>query len=235
MGRELILRSLERHRQVLALCLILLGTATAAFSKDWTFLYKKDGIEVFTDDGMPPTYRAEGVLDVDIVDIIAVFSDVPRRTEWVRYLGESRVITENHVDKVWVYSRYRLPWPANDRDSLIETRYTKDFKTGELTVRFNTIEVNGEPPRKGIVRVPKADGTLSLKVLGPGKTFVRYEVNLDQGGWLPLWICNHFIRDAPLQMLQAMRRRIIEKKEFYRGFRDSEWALWHGQIPPVPA
>ena len=211
--------------------LILLLTATAAYSKDWTFLYRKDGIEVYSDNASPPTYRAEGTLDVDIVDIIAVFSDVPRRVEWVRYLGESRVILDNHVDRVLVYSRYLLPWPASDRDSLIETTYAKDYRTSELTVRFHSIELKDEPPRKGIIRVPKADGALTLKVLDRGKTQVRYEVNLDQGGRLPQWICNLFIRDAPMQMLQAMRRRVIEKQFLYRDFRDSEMSLWHAHTP----
>lgn len=214
----------------LVLHLILLGAAATGFSKDWKFLYKKDEIEVFTDGATPPAYKAEGVLDVDIVDIIAVFSDVPRRTEWVKYLGESKVISDNHADRVVVYSRYLLPWPASDRDSLIETRYTKDFKNHELTVRFNSIAAEGVPPKKGVIRIPNADGVLNLKALEPGRTLVRYEVKLDQGGWLPQWICNLFIRDAPIEMLQAMKRRIAGNRSLYKEFRVSESPFWHASV-----
>jgi len=165
------------------------------------------------------------------VDILAVFCDVPRRTEWVRNLGESRVIQDNHVDRVLVYSRYNLPWPASDRDSLIETRYTNDYQNSSVTVRFNTVEMAGEPSPRGVIRIPEVTGVLHLKILAKGKTAVRYEVNLDAGGWLPLWICNFFVQDAPMQMLQAMKRRIVEKKDLYRDFRDAQLRLWHAERP----
>ncbi len=201
--------------------------ASTAFAEHWTFLYREDGIEVFSNGASLPTYKAEGILAADVVDIIAVFSDVPRRTEWVRHLVESRVVLDNHVDRVVVYSRYHLPGPASDRDSLIETKYRKDYKNGEVTIHFKTIEAAGEPPRKGIIRIPKADGVLYMKVLDEGKTFVRYEVTLDSGGWLPQWICNFFVRDAPMEMLQAMKRRIVEKKFLYTDSRDAQMRLWH--------
>ena len=209
------------------LSLLLLFSATTAFAENWTFLYRAADLEVFSNGASPPTLKAQGVLAVDVVDIIAILSDVPRRTEWVRNLRESRIILDNQADHVLIYSRYHLPWPANDRDSLIETKYTKDYKNGEITIRFNAIEVAGEPPRKDAIRIPTVDGVLHLKILDEGKTFVRYEVKLDPGGWLPQWICNFFVRDAPMEMLQAMKRRIVEKKELYKDFTDAQMRLWH--------
>ncbi len=193
----------------------------------WTFLYKADGLEVFSNGASPPTFKAEGILAVDVVDILAVFADVPRRTEWIRNLGESRIVRDNHVDRVLIYSRYQLPWPASDRDSLIETKYSNDYQNGEAVIRFKTVEAAGEPPRNNVIRIPKADGVLRLKVLGAGKTFVRYEVNLDPGGRLPQWICNFFVRDAPIEMLQAMKRRIMDKRYLYRDFKDAQMRRWH--------
>lgn len=109
------------HACFLTLLLVLSASAaTAAPAKNWSFLYKADNIEVSTDCASPPTFKAEGILNVDIVDIYAILGDVPRRTEWVRYLSESRVIRDNQVDRVLVYNRYHLPWPASDRDSLID-------------------------------------------------------------------------------------------------------------------
>ena len=207
--------------------LLLLCASATAFAQNWTFLYKADGIEVFTDGASPPTFKAEGILDVDVVDILAVFCDVPRRTEWVRNLGESRVIQDNHFDRALIYSRYNLPWPASDRDSLIETNYTNDYRNGEVTIQFHAVATEGEPPIKGVIRIPKVTGVLHLKILAKGTTAVRYEVNLDAGGWLPIWICNFFIRDAPIQMLRAMKQRISETKSLYREFKDAQIRLWH--------
>jgi len=70
---------------------------------------------------------------------------------------------------------------------------------------------------------------LRLKVLGAGKTYVRYEVNLDPGGWLPQWTCNFCVRDAPIAMLQGMKRRITENKFLNKEFKDAQTRLWHAQ------
>ncbi len=94
-------------------------------------------------------------------------------------------------------------------------------------IRFKAIEGADERPRKNVIRIPTADGFLQLKVLGENRTFVRYEVQLDPGGWLPQWICNFFVRDAPMDMLRAMQRRIAEKKDLNRDFRETQRKLWH--------
>lgn len=220
--------------RLLAASLFLLFPAATAVAETWSFLYKADGIEVFSNEASPPTFKALGILAVDVVDIFAVFADVPRRTEWVRNLSESRVIRDNHVDRVAVYSRYHLPWPASDRDSSIETNCANDYKNGEATIRFHTITVAGEPPRKDVIRIPKVDGALYLKILGEGKTMVRYEVNLDPGGWLPQWICNFFVRDAPMNILEDMKRRIMEQKTQYKDFKAAQTRLWRANQSPKP-
>ena len=82
--------------------ILLLFAATTAFAENWTFLYREAGIEVYASGASPPTYKAQGNLDVDVVDILAVFSDIPRRSEWVRNLEESRAVFDNHEDRVLV-------------------------------------------------------------------------------------------------------------------------------------
>ena len=226
---RIIQRGAAKAVRASALASFLLFSAITAFAEHWTFLYRTDGIEVSSNDASPPTFKAEGILAADVVDILTVFADVPRRIQWVRYLDESRIILDNHVDRVLVYNRYHLPWPASDRDSLIETKYLIDYEGGEATIRFNSVEHPGEPPKSNVIRIPRANGVLRLKVLGAGKTYVRYEVNLDPGGWLPQWTCNFCIRDAPITMLQAMKRRITDVEILNREFRDAQMRLWHGE------
>lgn len=204
---------------------------SAPVAAPWIQLNNVDGIAAYSDGASPPTFRAEGILHADIVDVIAIFSDVPRRVEWVAHLKESRVIRDNGADHVVVYSRYHLPWPASDRDSVLATSYAKNFSTRELTMQFKAIDAPDVPPREGVIRLPQVDGILYLKALKEGATMVRYEVKLDHGGWLPAWICNYFVRDAPAELLRALRRRIAETRSLYQGFRETERHLWHGAAP----
>jgi len=212
---------------LLLLLISALPAAPIARAEEWKFLYKEEAIEVWSNGKSPPTFRAEGDLDVDLVDILAVFADIPRRAEWVRSLAESRVIFDNHDDRFVVYSRYDLPWPTSDRDSIIESKLIKDYEKQELTINFAAIEVSGEKPLAGVIRLRHADGSLFLRSLAVDRTHVRYELTLDPEGWLPQWVCNYFTQDAPIEMLKRMRIRIRETQELYKDFRAEQSRLWH--------
>ena len=60
--------------------LCLLSKANAA-GIDWTFMYQRDDIKVFSGQGSPRAYKAEGYFDANILELLAVLADVPRRVE----------------------------------------------------------------------------------------------------------------------------------------------------------
>jgi len=207
------------HAAKLTFCLCFF-LSSRAYAVSWHFLYNQDDIQVFSDLQDPPRFKAEGTIEADVLELLAVLSDVARRPEWVRGLNIAVVIAGDPEDKVLIYSRYSLPWPAADRDSLIESVISKDLSNGELSIAFKAIEDDRMKPVGGVVRVPIADGLIVLKKTSEQKVFIKYEMRTDPGGNLPKWITRYFSKDAPINTLTALRQQIIRTKGQYQEFID---------------
>lgn len=184
----------------------------------WTFLYEQGDVKVYTDGQSPRSLKAEGQIDAELTELLAVLADVPRRTEWVKSLAEARVIAGDPEEHVWMYSRYDFPWPVQDRDSVLESTVLKDYKTGEVTITFKSVVDARTPVVEGVVRVPVADGTIYLKRASEGKVFVRYVIKSDPGGALPEWVTNYFTKDVPLNTLTALQTQVVKTRGLYEDF-----------------
>lgn len=210
----------------LAMIFLACGLSAAASAETWTFLYQKDDIKVYGDDSMPRSFRAEGTFAADMFELLAVFADVPRRTEWIKGLTEARVIAGDTESLVRIYSRYDLPWPAADRDSVIESVIEKNFEAGEVVVAFTGVEDERAPRINGVVRTPVTEGRISIRNSGDNQVFVRYQLKLDSGGALPKWIVNQFTKNVPINTLTALKAQVEKTRGQYRDFILRQKGQW---------
>jgi len=207
----------------LALCFSL---AAQARPTEWVFLYEKAGFRAYEHKGPPLAYKAEGILDLPLPEVAAVLVDIPRQKEWVHRLAESRVLEGNPLSRSVIYSRYTLPWPATDRDAVIESTVAENIKRAEVHVRFQNSTSPSAPVRRNCIRVPLSEGAFSIRDTGQGTVFVSYSISLDPGGWLPDWIVSVFVQDAPLSTLQAFRAQVIKTRGQYSDFIAAQKARW---------
>ena len=202
----------------LILALLPIASAPVEGADSWTLLYQEEGIIVFEDGGNPPSYKAEGTLAADQFELLAVLADIPRRTEWVNQLVETRAVEGDPESEVLMYSRFNLPWPVADRDSTIRSKINVDYERREVRVRFHTVEKASLPPKDGIVRVPLAKGEFFIKAKEPQSVFVRYQLTMDPGGWLPEWVAKMFVKEAPVRTLRALAKQVEQTRGQYRDF-----------------
>jgi hypothetical protein len=193
---------------------------------EWTFLYEKAGFRAYEHKGSPLAYKAEGTVDVPLAEVAAVLVDIPRQKEWVHRLAESRTLEGDPLARSVIYSRYSLPWPAKDRDAVIESVVEEDVQQAEVRVRFWNTTVSAAPLRPNCLRVPLSEGTFTLRDTGRGSVLVSYTIRLDPGGWLPDWIVRLFVRDAPLATLQAFQAQVLRTRGQYRDFIAAQKARW---------
>ena len=62
-------------------------------------------------------------------------------------------------------------------------------------------------------------GKLGFRRLGGKKVEMTYELILDPGGYIPAWIANILLRDAPYFTLERLRR-IVSKPEYQNHYYD---------------
>ena len=212
------MRSLPPLKTGILAAFLLVHSALDAAPPGWKFLYEKDGFKAFEHRGAPVAYRAEGTVDVDILELAAVLVDIPRRTEWVSHLVENRLLEGDPQGHQVVYSRYRLPWPVKDRDAVIESTVEMDEKRGWVHVQFWNVRSVAAPEHRGCLRVPLSEGDFTLEDTGHGSVQVTYTVRLDPGGWLPDWVVRIFVRDAPAATLRNFKVQVLKTRGQYENF-----------------
>ena len=199
------------------LLLFLACGAAMGAPGDWVFLYERDGIRAYQRPGSPMTYRAEIALDVPILDVAAVLSDLPRQKEWVDHLVDNRVVEGDPFGHYVLYSRFHLPWPAADREAVTDNQIQILPKEGRVRVRYQALPAAPIPVARGCVRVPRSEGEFLLVETGPGSVHISYTLCLDPGGRLPEWLVRLFVQNAPLSTLRAMRAQILRTRGEYAG------------------
>jgi len=212
------MRRLSPLKAAILAAFLLVNSAVDAAPPGWRFLYERDGFEAFEYQGTPVAYRAEGTVDVDILELAAVLVDIPRRTEWVSHLVENRLLEGDPQGHQVVYSRYALPWPIKDRDAVVESSVELDETRGWVHVQFWNVRSAAAPERRDCLRVPLSEGDFTLEDTGHGAVKVTYTVRLDPGGWLPDWVVRVFVRDAPAVTLRAFKAQVLKTRGQYEDF-----------------
>lgn len=181
-------------------------------------IYAEDGITVYVrdvDGQKLPTFRGEGVLPGSILDVLAVFKDGARHTDWMHSCKESVIIKRISELEALVYNRTGAPWPISDRDAIVHAKLTYDVEKREAWNHFKTVETPLRPPVDGVVRMPLIDGFYHLLFIDPDHTAIVYQVTADPGGWIPTWLAKMATKRLPYRTIKALRDQVRKTRGSY--------------------
>jgi hypothetical protein len=209
----------------------------------WQFVKQADGIvvdrRVVTGSNLKE-FRGRGTINAPVSAILAVFSDVPRATEWMDSCNGSHMVADLGDREKVVYNRTHAPWPVSDRDAVLHNTVTVDEHERMLRLDFYNVTDAKEPPVKGVVRMPFLRGHWTLWPSADGTTTrVEYQVHANPGGRLPDWIVNYVSRDLPHQTIEGLRKQVARRS--YPDFERLARAklpydfLWPAKLAQKPA
>lgn len=205
--------------RIVVLLSLAVAAPQAASAADWEFLYETDGIKVHRDrTSSAPHYSAEGLINGNIFDVLAVVADLENRAQWMKDLASTAVVEGDFASTAVLYERYDFPWPAADRDTVTKSIATVDYVKAEVSVHyFNTTHPN-HPEASGLVRMPKVDGNIVFRYHSDEQTYTKQEITLDVGGDLPDWLVWWVSRNMPVDTLVGLEKRVKETKGQYQSF-----------------
>ena len=105
-----------------------------------------------------------------------------------------------------VYYVIDSPWPAWDRDAVVQLNLERDDVNNITTINFKD-KVHYKDEVNGIVRVQNTVGYWKF-IENNGRTEVTYQCHTNPGGSIPSWIVNLFVVDAPFDTLKAIKSRL---------------------------
>jgi hypothetical protein len=223
------------HALLLALSLALLagpgrtaadddGRSQEALNPDWELVSDRKGIQVYMrhdDDSRLKTFR--GVTRMKLEDeyaMVALLNDYDAFPKWLHFIDGAEEIKRNGPLQRYLRFTTNLPWPLKDREAVLRADVVQRLNSAEDSVMIHMTNTPGLiPPDDDYVRFPELRGVFGARRLANQQVEVIYELVLDPGGYIPAWLANILLRDAPYFTLQRMRR-IILRPEYQNKYFD---------------
>lgn len=185
---------------------------------EWKMLYEKDGILVqkgITKGCPVVAFKGAAVIDAPVVKVMTVLCDVERKTEWVHYLAETRIIKEFSPKKRIEYHRTVPPWPVAQREFIFLAEAITSDDRNTIIINLCPAEDSVVPRTKSIVRGELKHGKYVLKSIENGKkTHLTVEILADPKGLIPKWLVNSIQKKWPVNTINGIRREL--KSPFFK-------------------
>lgn len=212
---------------VLFLALFVASFTWAADSnelEDWKLVSDRNDIQVYMkhrDESRLKTFR--GVTRFELKDefaLAAVLNDYDSYPKWLHFVDSAEEFDRRGPLDRSVRFTTQLPWPLADREAVLQADVQQKVTTEEESVMIELInQPDALPPNNDYIRFPEMWGKLGFIRLGDDQVEMTYELILDPGGYIPAWIANILLRDAPYFTLERLRR-IILKPEYQNQYYD---------------
>ncbi|MDW1657623.1 START domain-containing protein [Vibrio sp. Vb2658] len=193
--------------------LISAGTDASA-NENWQFESDKNGITIYSrehSDGLVEI-RARMFTPTSYGAFLTLLEDSDNIPNWIDNASHSRVLNQISATENIVYTQFKAPWPAKNRDMVTYSKYWVD----ELGF---TIEIKSAPDsylaeKNGYVRIRSVDATWELQKLTNDTTLVEYKAFADPGGLLPNWLINKLSKESAWATFSNLRKELPEYQQY---------------------
>jgi hypothetical protein len=190
----------------------------------WELISDRDGIQVYTrhtENSQLKTFR--GVTRITLEDenaLVALLEDHDSVPKWMHFVDGAEELGRDSPLKRYMRFTTEVPWPLTDREAVVQTDISQRITPGEEQI---TIHISNRPERiptnPDYVRFPEMGGMFKLQRLGDRQVEITYQLVMDPGGYVPVWLANIMLRDAPYFTLLKLRR-FIRNPEYQNQYFD---------------
>ncbi|EGQ8446228.1 START domain-containing protein [Vibrio alginolyticus] len=196
------------------LATLISAGADASANENWQFESDKNGITIYSrehSDGLVEI-RARMFTPTSYGAFLTLLEDSDNIPNWIDNASHSRVLNQISATENIVYTQFKAPWPAKNRDMVTYSKYWVD----ELGF---TIEIKSAPDsylaeQNGYVRIRSVDATWELQKLTNDTTLVEYKAFADPGGLLPNWLINKLSKESAWATFSNLRKELPEYQQY---------------------
>ncbi len=198
--------------------------AHAEDNHDWKLVSERNGIQVYMkhrDESRLKTFRGTTRFTLkDEYALVALMNDYAAYPKWLHFIDSAEEFDrQGPLDRSLRFTT-QLPWPLADREAVLRAKVHQTLNDEEESVMIELINrPDALPPNNDYIRFPEMWGKLGFTRIGNDEVEMIYEIILDPGGYIPAWIANILLRDAPYFTLERLRR-IVMKPEYQNRYYD---------------
>lgn len=181
----------------------------------WKLVKHEDGIKVSTRTLSHSNYkqfRGEMDFNGNMGQLLDFISDPERCPDW-RY----KCIKMLQLSDGYIYKLSNLPWPLNDRYTVMQSQLEYDQQNNSYTLTLKNIKrellpahIQAELPEPGnTVQMRYSDGFWQLKLNANASIHITYQMHGDPAGVIPAALANQGVTNAALITLGNLKKHFI--------------------------
>jgi hypothetical protein len=191
-------------------CFILFLSATSFSQNNWVLKLDKEDIRVYTksiDNSPFKAVRTVCTIEASLSRLTAVLLDINNSADWVYATKSCSLIKQSSPSELFYYSEVNVPWPASNRDYIVQLKVSQDEKTKVITVE-GVNKPTFLPENKDVVRIHQSYSKWLIEPLKNGLVKVDYLLQVDPGGTVPAWLINMFATRGPFESFKNLRMQV---------------------------
>jgi hypothetical protein len=201
-------------RRTLVLFTAILSIANfAAAQNDCQLKKQKQDLKVYTcssPESKLKVLKAEMVIeDTSFKELLAFVRDINNCVTWQYNTIEAAALETR--DNATIYRTViEAPWPASNREMILELTSSFDSAKNELTIVSRSIDYE-YPESDDLVRVPFALGKWQVAAIEKNSLRVLYTLRIDPGGSVPAWLINMAMAEGPYTSFSNLKEELRER------------------------
>ena len=195
------------HFGTLLLFIIFLLPKSGA-TQEWKLVKDDDAINVYTrkvEGQSIKDVKIKTTINTTLTEMVAALEDFDLQESWVRNTNESRKVEAISPSHFFFYVGTDFPFPAKDRDAVIEYKRTQDPNSKIIQIDYEAFP-NKLPKSSDYVRMPELIASYTLTPNNDNSIDVEYYIRVDIGGKIPSWIINMAISVGPRDTMVALKK-----------------------------
>lgn len=212
------------HRSIVYLFLFFIFSINTLYAitpkdknslKDWKLVKNSNEIKAYIEEGSINDVKSvmvETVVIASLSQLVSIIKDTDHHEDWI-YLNEESYIVEIKDCCHWkYYGRTDVPWPATDRDCVVQTTLQQNPQDYSITITGNAI--SGYMDKKDdCVRIKQSRSQWKLNPLGNNMVHISFELKADIGGNIPNWLVNMAVAKGPFKTMNGFKE-IVESGRY---------------------
>ncbi len=150
-------------------------------------------------------------LKTSLNSIVALINDRETYPQWVYKCGQATVLKKISASELIHYQTVIAPWPAENRDFVVNIKLTQDEKTKIVTIK-STCNANYIPKVARHIRITEFNASWILIPLKDGTVQINYQLMVHPGGYVPAWLVNMAAIDGPYETMIHFKEWVFKEK-----------------------
>ncbi len=187
-------------------------------NEGWEMVKDKKGVKVSlrkTPFSQVKSFKSKIVLDVDLATTVGFLWDEKNYVDWMLMCYKIEILDFISKSEQITYMINNPPWPVSKRDGAMRRKIYRDPADGSVYIEMCSMPAF-IPERKKHVRVPLLVGYGQVRPISENKVEVTYEMLVNPGGWIPVWVINMQVVATPFFTLRNIQK--LAPFKGYEGF-----------------